>query len=276
MVNAFSFSGAMKDYVQNSGIAKWSDFNPSSPWTGWLDSEDAQTLIANHDTERAGTALLPSDKAFVLANALMLTMPYGTPMVYSSYSWTDKDAGAPNDGDATCSSGSGYLCQHRNAAITGAIQLRNDAGDAAMTEFQTYSSNFISFERKDVAFVAFNNQASSQEKTFSTSLADGSYCNGYDGPVADGKCAGSTVTVKSGSFTATVPSYGGLMIWSKGQPGDHTGSTITSSTRTPTSSTTRKSTTSTIASSGATSPPTYSTSSASRRQRPFTRFSRHF
>ena len=91
----------------------------------WVPSDQAVVFVDNHDTERNGSTLSYADgEEYALANVLMLAGPYGTPVVYSGYAFSDRDAGPPQDADgrvldAACSSPDAdpqdgdWVCQHR-------------------------------------------------------------------------------------------------------------------------------------------------------------------
>lgn len=63
-----------------------------------VDPDAAVVFIDNHDTERGEAPITYRDGGlYLIANALMLADDYGTPVVYSGYAFSDRDAGAPHD-----------------------------------------------------------------------------------------------------------------------------------------------------------------------------------
>ena len=79
-----------------------------------------------------------------------LAHPYGTPTILSSYTFSDYDQGAPNNGDGTCYGAggvNGWLCQHRWAAVAGMVGFRNNVGSAALGNWVSPQSQQIAFGR---------------------------------------------------------------------------------------------------------------------------------
>ncbi|KAK0199507.1 glycoside hydrolase family 13 protein [Desarmillaria ectypa] len=193
---------------------------------GWISGSQANVFVANHDTERNGNSLNvnSSNNAYVIATIFSLAHPYGTPTILSSYQYSTTDDGAPNNGVGTCSGTggvNGWYCQHRWIAFTGMVGFRNNVGSAALTNWVSPQSSQIAFGRGSAGFVAINNAASVWTSSFTTSLADGPYCDIISGTSSNGTCTGSGFTVSGGSFTATVPAHGAVAI--------HTGATGISS-----------------------------------------------
>jgi len=67
---------------------------------GWVSGSKANVFVTDHDTERNGGSLNANSPSntYLTATIFSLAHPYGTPTILSSYSFTDKDAGAPNAG----------------------------------------------------------------------------------------------------------------------------------------------------------------------------------
>ena len=87
---------------------------------------------------------------YVLANIFTLAQSYGTPTILSSYTFSDYDQGAPNNGDGTCYGAggvNGWLCQHRWAAVAGMVGFRNNVGSAALGNWVSPQSQQIAFGR---------------------------------------------------------------------------------------------------------------------------------
>ncbi|KAK0244972.1 glycoside hydrolase [Armillaria nabsnona] len=189
---------------------------------GWISGSQANVFVANHDTERNGNSLNvnSANNAYVIATIFSLAYPYGTPTILSSYQYSTTDDGAPNNGVGTCSGtggANGWYCQHRWIAFTGMVGFRNNVGSAALTDWVSLQSSQIAFGRGSAGFVAINNAGSDWSSSFTTSLADGSYCDVVSGTSSNGTCTGSVFIVSGGSFTATVPAHSAVAI--------HTGAT---------------------------------------------------
>ena len=150
-----------------------------------------------------------------MANALMLADDYGTPIVYSGYAFSDRDAGAPTDADGrvsatTCGgaasdpaalSDGDRTCVHASTAIAGMLEWRRVAGSAprlpGVDEGDAYG-----FEREGRAVIAANPGSEPQRIEVPTSLPDGSYCDVVLAGAridADSGCPeGAAVTVADG------------------------------------------------------------------------------
>ncbi|KAK0448445.1 glycoside hydrolase family 13 protein [Desarmillaria tabescens] len=221
-VQEFRYTTALQNAFGGGSISGLEDLDSQ----GWISGSQANVFVANHDTERNGNSLNvnSANNAYVIATIFSLAHPYGTPTILSSYQYSTTDDGAPNNGVGTCSGtggANGWYCQHRWIAFTGMVGFRNNVGSAALTDWVSPQSSQIAFGRGSAGFVAINNAASDWTSSFTSSLADGSYCDVISGTSSDGTCTGSGFTVSGGSFTATVPAYSAVAI--------HTGATGTGS-----------------------------------------------
>ncbi|GAA3384798.1 alpha-amylase [Cryptosporangium minutisporangium] len=189
----------------------------SSLGNGLEPGESSVVFTDNHDTQRSEAALTYHDGAlYTLANVFQLAWPYGTPVVMSSFAFTDKEAGPPSSADGRTndvSCGSGWVCEHRQTPIANMVGFRNAVGSAPVANWWTNGGNQISFGRGSQGYVAVNREPAALSRTFSTSLPAGTYCDVTRGEVRDGACTGPTVTVGTdGQFTASVPAMGALAI----------------------------------------------------------------
>lgn len=176
----------------------------------------AVVFVDNHDTERGESTVTYRDGArYLAANALMLADDYGTPVVYSGYAFSDRDAGAPADGagrvlEASCADVTGprndyadgeRTCVQSWPAIRGLLQLRAVAGDAPRMP-GVDAGDAYGFEREGRAVVAVNVGSQPQAIEIPTTLPDGEYCDVIAGPVTAGStCTTETVTVSGGRAT---------------------------------------------------------------------------
>src|SRR5262245_18562231 len=181
------------------------------PGSMLLVSGDAVAFVDNHDTQRNGRARLTykdGQATYGLAEAFMLSWPYGTPAVMSSFTFSNNDAGPPDASNGTTtevSCGSGWACEHRWRTTANLVALHNAANGTAVTNWWSNGSNQIGFGRGSVAYVAFNRSASALSRTFSTSLPAGTYCDVANGDFAGTTCSGTTYSVNSsGQVTATI------------------------------------------------------------------------
>ncbi|KAK7047174.1 hypothetical protein VNI00_006840 [Paramarasmius palmivorus] len=212
-VQEFRYTTTIRDAFLSSGISNLQDLENK----GWISGSQANVFVVNHDTERGGNSLNSNSPSntYVTATIFSLAHPYGTPTILSSYSFSNNDAGAPNGGAGTCSGtggSNGWLCQHRWIAFSGMVGFRNTVGSAALNNWVSPQSQQIAFGRGSAGFVAINNADSGWSATFTTSLADGSYCDVISGSSSNGACTGTGITVSGGQFTATVPARSAIAI----------------------------------------------------------------
>ncbi|OIK02303.1 alpha-amlyase [Streptomyces sp. MUSC 14] len=170
--------------------------------SGILPAANSVSFVTNHDTERNGTDMSYKDgDTYKLANLFQLAYKWSTPTVYASWEWTQSDQAPPNSSgfvtNTDCSTGSWY-CLDRDTSVVGMVAWHNATDTAAVSDWQTMSSNVIGFGRSGKGFFALNNGTSAATYTFTTGMADGTYSNVVDG----GK---TTVTVSGGSASITIP-----------------------------------------------------------------------
>ncbi|WP_051710537.1 carbohydrate-binding module family 20 domain-containing protein [Andreprevotia chitinilytica] len=231
-INEFNYVYAMKNSFLNTNGFNMSTLPTEFSTWGFLPSAKATVFVDNHDTERtACSSWAPGgvcdslstyngDKLY-LANVFMLAYDYGYPSVASGYYFADHDSGSPSSQPyngtetvpANCSSTfdtSKWDCVHRDRRVANMVGFRNYVSGASVTNWVTGDSNQIAFARSGKGFVAINNSSSTWQNTFTTTLADGSYCNvlASDNPET-GSCSGTTVTVSGGQVTLSIaPSTG--------------------------------------------------------------------
>ncbi|WP_228479329.1 alpha-amylase [Microbacterium atlanticum] len=178
-------------------------------------SDAAVVFIDNHDTERGEADVTYRDgPLYVIANVLMLADDYGTPIVYSGYAFSDRDAGAPAAPDGTvspasCADATGpagsytdgeRTCVQAWPAIGGMLEFRAVAGDAARLK-GVDEGDAYGFEREGRGVVAVNVGTEEQSVEIPTSLPAGEYCDVVTGgrEAADGDgCRGAGYTVADG------------------------------------------------------------------------------
>ncbi|MGY5764760.1 carbohydrate-binding module family 20 domain-containing protein [Brachybacterium sp. DNPG3] len=180
---------------------------------GKLSSDVAGVFVDNHDTERNGETMNYKWGAkYILANTFMLSWPYGSPSVYSGYTFDDKDAGAPGATatsvpDVDCSSSS-WTCTQRWTEIKGMVGFHNAVDGTSVTNWWDDGSNNIGYGRGDKGYVAINNTGSAVTHTYQTSMAAGTYCD----VIASDDCSETITVASDGTFSATIPAYGALAI----------------------------------------------------------------
>jgi len=206
-VQEFRYSEALKKAFNGDGIAWLKGIENRN----WLKSDRANVFVVNHDQERGGSALSwRDDKKYTLAHVFMLSYPYGTPTVLSSFYFdtNNNGVGAPNGGYGTCNGASGvngWICQHRWTAVAGMIKFYNKVGSGALNNWVQGSNQQIAFARGNAGFVAINNEDGPWTRTFKASLPNATYCNVINGKKSGITCTSDKVTINGGSFTVTVP-----------------------------------------------------------------------
>ncbi len=199
------FTSEKLSYLNNWG-ASW----------GYLPSNQSRVFVDNWDTERNGSTLTQAyGNTYTLANVFMLAWPYGSPNVFSGYSFTNIDAGAPNNGTVNACYTDGWTCQHAWQPIANMVGFRNAVNGTSVTNWWSNGNNAIAFGRGNAGFVVINHESSTVNKTFQTSLPAGTYCDVEHGnPGANGACSGPTYTVASnGTFSANVAAGDSLALY---------------------------------------------------------------
>ncbi|MFV0428149.1 MAG: alpha-amylase family glycosyl hydrolase [Arachnia sp.] len=181
-----------------------------------IPSDQAYTFVTNHDTERSGQSLTPAEQPeFTAATALMLTLQFGTPVLYSGYAFDDRDAGAvsdssgavapvycPAEGPVADPEPGQWTCGHRD--LLGLVRWRNVVGDAPIGNLVA-EPNFVIFERGERGLVAISTADEAVEVTFETALPDGSYCDALTGA---SECSEPDHEIADGQVQVTVPAGG--------------------------------------------------------------------
>ncbi len=164
-------------------------------------------FVDNHDTERNGSTMnYKYGDAYRLANVFMLAWPYGTPRVYSGFTWSDAEAGPPSAGggfatDADCGNGR-WTCFHRR--MNGMVGFNRAVQGTSVGDWYDNGGNMIAFSRGAKGWVAINNEGGAVTRTFATGLPAGTYAN-----VAGG---GSVTVGAGGSASVTVPARGAIAV----------------------------------------------------------------
>ncbi|MCA9952786.1 MAG: DUF3372 domain-containing protein, partial [Anaerolineales bacterium] len=221
-VTEFNYSNTIGDRFINGNIAALQNMG-----AGWLPTEQAVVFTDNHDNQRGhgggGNQIVDHQdgQIYNLANIFMLAWPYGYPKVMSSYYWdgVNADAGPPGSGGVTLDvfdgsealgdlpahcddgslSGTDWICEHRRVAIANMVKFRAVAAGEAVTDWWDDGNNQIAYGRSSKGYVAINRDNSDLTRTFSSSMAAGSYCDITKGSLtADGTaCTGPVITVEA-------------------------------------------------------------------------------
>jgi alpha-amylase len=190
---------------------------------GFAPSDSAVTFVDNHDTERNRQTLSYRDGArYQLATMLLLASDYGSPALYSGYSFTLNDQSLPQDAaglvtDVDCVDqkeaydDGEWVCQHRWPGTLGMVGWRIAVGSAQVQD-EWSEGDAYAFGRGALGFAVFNASDAALQQTFETSLPAGDYCN-----VAAEGC--DVVTVEADrSFSVVVPPWSAVAIHVNARP----------------------------------------------------------
>ncbi len=168
---------------------------------GLVPSESSLVFVQNHDTERGDETLSYRDGATnVIANQLMLAHPYGTPQVYSAFTFEEAYASPPADDDGfitdTDCDSDAWACVDRDPQITAMVAFHAAVGDAPLDNWYDDGINLIAFSRGDRGFFAVNNAEEPVTAEVSTGLRAGTYCDTLGAArTPGGGCEGDEVRV---------------------------------------------------------------------------------
>jgi alpha-amylase len=216
-VLGFSYAFGLKTQFTNgtlnnlSGIPSWS-----------LDASSDQTaaMVTNHDLERDGTTLRYQDGAkYTLANYFLLAYPYGRPFVYDGFTFSTSNTGqsppADTNGfvtDTSCTGGA-WQCVTQSTGVKGMVGWHNATRSVTtVSDFTATAANVIGFHRGSLGWVGINASGSASTATYTTGLADGSYCDVITGGATSSGCAGTSVTVSGGTASVTIPANSAIGI----------------------------------------------------------------
>jgi alpha-amylase len=181
----------------------------------WLPSDKELVFVENHDTERDGSTLnYTYGPTNILATEFMLGWNYGTPQVYSSFSFNGRNDPPPSSSKGYVSAttcGASWTCIDRNQGIVGMVAWHNHVAGQDMANWYDDGVNLIAFSRGTKGWIAINNGSTPQAHTFATGLPAGMYCDVIH--ANPGACAGHTVTVDvQGMAAVTVPAKDAVAI----------------------------------------------------------------
>lgn len=194
--------------------------------SGLTASKDTMSFVTNHDTDRNGPYLSYKDgDRFLLANKWLLAQGYGSPQVYSSFTWgppatppagataddlAGKTQGPPSNAaglirNASCSNGL-WTCDHRDRGIVAMVKWHKYVGSARRANFYTDDFNVIAFSKGNRGWAAFNNGSTAKTIRVQTGLPRGTYCDVVNDTAARG-CSAEVRVDGNGFARVSVPAY---------------------------------------------------------------------
>ena len=208
---------------QEGSIATLEVFGTASGVTA---SKDTLSFVTNHDTDRNGPYLSYQDGArYKLATKWLLASGYGSPQVYSSFTWgppttppsgaTDDDRAGKTQGppsnadglitDTSCSNGQ-WTCDHRDSGIVAMVKWHQYVGSAKRANFYTDDANLIAFSKGNRGWAAFNNDRAAKTVRVQTGLPRGTYCDLVNDTSTRG-CSAEVKVNRNGIARVRVPAY---------------------------------------------------------------------
>lgn len=191
-------------------------------------SEKSIVSVTNHDLERHGDANIlsfngPEQNLYRLAQVFMLAWPFGYPQVYSGFRFNNFDQGPPVDdtfktlpvlnSNLTCQGP--WTCEHRLPEVAAMVDFRNRT-DRAFSYNNWWSNGYdqIAFGRGHLGFVIINFSNYALNREFTTSLADGEYCNvlSSDYDRQNNTCVKRISIQRGGNVLATLPPFSALAL----------------------------------------------------------------
>jgi len=210
-VEELKYSVEIGKAFQGKSELKWlQNWNPE--WN-LLQSRDALVCIDNHDSQRGhgagGSDILTykSKTEYLQAISFMLSHPYGTPRIMSSYAFNSGDQGpladahgnilSPTINPHTGQCENGWICEHRWPEIVSMIRLRNTMGTerVQISNWWSNGKNQIAYTINEHAFVAINKEKIDMNIRVATHLKCGVYCDVFSGRKEGNKCTGHQVVV---------------------------------------------------------------------------------
>ena len=226
---AFEGNGSILnfDYADDLQSAFTGSISGLNSLSGLQPSDKSLSFVTIHDTERDGSTLnYKNGNTYKLATYFLLAYPYGTPQVYDGFDFSSKDQSPPANSsgfvtDTVC--GSGWECIHRSTGVAGMVGWHNAVSGTSVGNWTATNSNVIAFSRGSAGWIAINNTGSAVTATYTTGVADGTYCDVITGTPNRSGCTGTSVRVSGSSASVTVPANGAVAIDVKARSGGGTG-----------------------------------------------------
>ena len=215
--------GAFKSYDASDNVGDISGLSTFGAGSGLTRSSKTMSFVTNHDTTRdPANALTAKDGAqYLLATEWLLADGYGSPQVFSSFTFgADTAQGPPSDAEglidrASCTDGR-WTCDHAKTGVAGMVGFHQYVGGAAKKHVYDSQLNVLAFSRGTKGWAGFNNSTADKGVVVKTGLKKGRYCDVVTGAKVDGDCTGTVVTVDGkGRVDLTLPARGAVAITKK-------------------------------------------------------------
>lgn len=196
-----------------------------------IDSQDAIVFIENHDLQRWPNrdgliSYLEDPQVYRLAQAFMLTWPYGYPHLFSGYKFKKYDDGPPlnsrgfteNVLDRYGACREPWSCEHRLPEVASLVRFRNETNSVFyVSKWWSNGSDQIAFARGPLGFVVINGSKGNLKQSLKTDFSAGEYCNLLDQKfLKEGACSKGYVV--DGNHVMTIdlpPNSAAIFLWSE-------------------------------------------------------------
>lgn len=232
-VLGFSYADALNNHFKDGTL---NELGGIPSWGLDLASANTAAMVTNHDTERDAKTLRYQDGAkYQLANYFLLAYPHGKPFLYDGFTYSTDNTGQSPPADAngyvsdtSCTNGA-WQCTTQSVSVKGMVAWHNTTQSVTTaSDFTSTANNVIGFRRGSLGWVGINASGSASTATYTTGLADGTYCDRITGGTSGSSCKGTAVTVSGGKATVTIPANGAVAI-------DKNAVSASTATATPTS-----------------------------------------
>uniref|UniRef100_A0A224XMS8 Alpha-amylase n=1 Tax=Panstrongylus lignarius TaxID=156445 RepID=A0A224XMS8_9HEMI len=204
LVTEFKYGMELSRAFRGKNLLKW--FRNFGPAWNLMPSKFALVFIDNHDTQRSGGDILTykDSRKYKMAVGFMLSWPYGTKRVMSSFDFSSHDQGPPHNPDMTIKEvttnpdmtcNNGWICEHRWRQIYNMVRFADIVQGTSVEQFWDNGSNQIAYCRGNKGFVAFNGDNYDLNQTLLTCLPAGVYCDIISGLKDSNKCTGKSIQV---------------------------------------------------------------------------------
>jgi alpha-amylase len=150
-----------------------------------ISSNSSVVFLENHDLERRPQSenllTFHADPSLNrLGMAFLLTWPFGKPIVYSGYGFSDHDAGPPLNSRGFIENpicGAPFTFIHRAAWMQRLVEFHNSVGATDATDVWSIGPAVFAFGRGGLGQVVLSIDANPRTVDVVTRLAPGRYCN---------------------------------------------------------------------------------------------------
>lgn len=196
---------AFKSYNGSDQLGDISGLSVFGSRSGLTRSSKTVSFVTNHDTNHdpANALTYKQGRQYYLATEWLLADGYGSPQVFSSFTFgDDTNQSPPADANGliqntSCSNGK-WTCDHRKHAIVSMIRFHKYVQSEPKKHIYDHEFNVLAFSRGSKGWAGFNNNATPDYRnhsgdrtvTVQTGLRKGTYCDIISGGKMGGSCTG--------------------------------------------------------------------------------------